>query len=106
MTSHAYLLDIEGLFTQESQPGRSFGDSVDGIFALDSFDWSNGLRYHNFDTRSDAAFTLKKPGFKMRVDDVMGSICLARSEGDQIERTAQGPRGQGRARASGHVRAV
>ena len=41
VTSYACLLEIEGLFTQGSRPGRNFGQLVGGIFELDSFDWSN-----------------------------------------------------------------
>ena len=47
-TSPLHLLENEGLFTQESQPARIFGEVVGGIFALDSLsgsDWSNGLAY-------------------------------------------------------------
>jgi len=50
---------IEGLFTQESRPGRSAGYLVGGMFALDGFDWSNGIRYHIFDTKPDTE--LKPP---------------------------------------------
>jgi hypothetical protein len=50
LTSQVYLLDIEGLFTQGSRPGRISGESVGWTFALDCSDWSNGLRYHFFDT--------------------------------------------------------
>ena len=59
MTCHPhYLQEIEGLpvFTQESPPSRNFGELVCGIFALDGHDWSNGLRYHNFDTKPDTEF--------------------------------------------------
>ncbi len=59
MTSHPYLLEIEGLFTQGSRPGRTFGDSVGEVFEVgNTSDWSNGYRcrYLNFDTRSDAEF--------------------------------------------------
>jgi len=49
-------LDTEGLVTGVSRPGRSAGYFVGGIIALDGFDWSNGLRYHNLDTKPDTAF--------------------------------------------------
>ena len=55
-TSPSDLLEIEGLVTQGSRPGRSAGYLVGGIFALDGSDWSNGLRYHNFDTKPDTEF--------------------------------------------------
>ena len=58
VTSHAYLLEIEGLFTQGSRPGRTLGESVGGIFEMDNFDWSNRIRYHIFDTRPDTEFNL------------------------------------------------
>jgi hypothetical protein len=51
-----YLLEIEGLLTQGSRPGRTFGESVGGILEMDSSDWSNGIRHHVFDTRSDTEF--------------------------------------------------
>jgi hypothetical protein len=44
VTSHAYLLETDGLFTQGSRPGRTLGESVGGIFEMDSSDWSNGIR--------------------------------------------------------------
>ena len=52
------------IFTQESQPGRTFGESVGGIFEMDRSDWywsnanANGIRirYHIFDTRPDTEF--------------------------------------------------
>jgi len=53
VTCHPYLLEIEGLFTQGWRPGRTVGESVGGIFEMDSSDWSNGIRYHTFDTRPD-----------------------------------------------------
>ena len=56
VTYHAYLLDIEGLFTQGSRPGRTVGESVGGILEMDSSDWSNGIRHHIFDTRPDTEF--------------------------------------------------
>jgi len=55
-TSPFDLLEIEGLVTQGPRPGRSAGYLVGGIFALDGHDWSNGLRYHNFDTKPDTEF--------------------------------------------------
>ena len=56
MTSHAEILEIEGLVTQGSRPGRTVGESVGGILETDSSDWSNGIRYHIFVTRSDTEF--------------------------------------------------
>jgi hypothetical protein len=50
-TGPAHLLEIGGLFTQGSRPGRTVGESVGGILKMDSFDWSNGIRYHVFGTR-------------------------------------------------------
>jgi hypothetical protein len=56
VTCHPYPFGIEGLFTQGWRPGRSFGESVSGIFEMDSSDYSNGTRYHTFDIRSDTDF--------------------------------------------------
>jgi len=56
LTGQVYLLEIEGLFTQGSQPGRTVGGSVDGMFEMDCSDWSNGIRYHVVDTRPDTEF--------------------------------------------------
>jgi len=56
VTSHAYLLEIQGLFTQGSRHCRTLGESVGGISERDSSDWSNGIRYHTFDARSDTEF--------------------------------------------------
>jgi len=56
LTCHAYLLEIEGLFTQGLRPGRTVGESVGGILEIDSSDWSNGIRYHIIDTRPDTEF--------------------------------------------------
>jgi len=56
VTSHPYLLDIEGLFTHGSRPGRTFGESVGGIINLDNSDWSYGIRYHITHTRPDTEF--------------------------------------------------
>jgi hypothetical protein len=47
---------LEGLLTQESRPGRISAGRRGRIFDLDCSDWSNGLRHHNFDTRSDTEF--------------------------------------------------
>jgi len=55
-TSPDYLLEIGGLFTQGSRPGRTFGEAVGGILVMDSSDWSNGIRHHIFDTRPDTEF--------------------------------------------------
>jgi len=56
------ILEIKGLFTQGSRRGRTVGDSVGGIFEMDSYDWSNGIRYHIFDTRPDTEF---KPSLRV-----------------------------------------
>jgi hypothetical protein len=56
VTGHAEILEIEGLFTEGSRPGRTFGEAVGEIFEMDSSDWSNALRYHTIDTRSDTEF--------------------------------------------------
>jgi hypothetical protein len=32
------------------------GESVCGILKMDDSDWSNGIRYHMFDTRRDTEF--------------------------------------------------
>ena len=56
VTGHADLLEIEGLFTQGSQPGQTVGESVGGILEMASSDWSNGIRYHVFDNRRDTEF--------------------------------------------------
>ena len=60
-TSADYLLEFGGLFTQGSRPGRTVGESVGGILEMDSSDWSNGIRHHVFDTRSDTEFKLFGP---------------------------------------------
>jgi hypothetical protein len=52
-TGPAYLLEIGGLFTQKSRPGRTVGESVGEILKMDSADWSSGIRYQIFDTRPD-----------------------------------------------------
>jgi hypothetical protein len=53
---NAYLLEIEGLFTRRSRPGRTVGKPVGGIFQMESCEWSSGIRLHNFDTRPDTEF--------------------------------------------------
>jgi hypothetical protein len=45
VTGHAYLLEIEGLLAQASRHGRTVGETVGGMFDMDSSDWSNGIRY-------------------------------------------------------------
>jgi len=52
----AYLLEIEDSSTQRSRPGRTVGESVDGILEMDSSDWSNGIWYHLVDTTPDTEF--------------------------------------------------
>jgi len=58
VTRHAEILEIEGLFTQGSRPGRTVSEreSVIGILEMHSSDWSNGIRYHVIDTRPDTEF--------------------------------------------------
>ena len=56
MTNHPEYLEIDGLFTQGSRPGRNFDESIGGILEMDSYDWSNGFCYHIFDTRPDTEF--------------------------------------------------
>jgi hypothetical protein len=56
VTSHPYVLESEGLFTQGWLPGRTVGKSVGGILEMDSSDWSNRIRYHTVDTRPDTEF--------------------------------------------------
>jgi hypothetical protein len=58
VTSHPYLLEIEGLFTQGSRPRRTVGESVGWISEMDSSHWSNRIRYHFLDTRSDTEFNI------------------------------------------------
>jgi len=58
LTGQVYLLEIEGLFTQGSRPGRTVGGLVGGIFGMDRSDWSNGNQYQVFDTRPDTDFKL------------------------------------------------
>jgi hypothetical protein len=60
-TSPSDILCIEGLFTQGLQPGWTVGESVGGIFEMDSADWSYEIRHHVFDTRSDTEFKGKPP---------------------------------------------
>ena len=62
VTSHRYLLEFEGLFTQGWRPGQTFVESVGVIFEMDSSDWSNGIPYHIFDTRPDIEFTIEGVG--------------------------------------------
>jgi hypothetical protein len=57
-TGHAHLLEIEGIFTQGSRTGQTFGESVGGIFEMDSSDWSNGIRYRILNTRPGTEFKL------------------------------------------------
>jgi len=49
----AYLHETEGLYTQYWRPGQTFDEAVGGILKLDSCDWSNVIRHHALDTRSD-----------------------------------------------------
>ena len=59
VTCYADSLETEGLFTQESRPVRISAGRRVRMFDLECSDWSNGLRYHNFDTISDTEF--KRP---------------------------------------------
>jgi hypothetical protein len=43
-------LEIEGLLTQGSRPGRTGGGSVGGMYDMYCSDWSNGIQYQVFDT--------------------------------------------------------
>ena len=43
-----------GLFTQGWRPGRTVGEAVGGILKMD--DWSNVIRHHALDIRSDIEF--------------------------------------------------
>jgi hypothetical protein len=52
-------LKFDGLLTRESRPCRISAGRRGRIFALDSTDWSNGLRYHNFDTRTYSEFNAR-----------------------------------------------
>jgi hypothetical protein len=56
LTCQAYLLEIDGLLTQGSRPGRTVGGSVGGFSGMDCSDWSNGIQYQIFDTRPDTEF--------------------------------------------------
>jgi hypothetical protein len=58
LTGHAYLLEIQGLFTQGWRSGRSFAESVGGFLRVDSAAGSNGIRYNIFDTRPDSEFKM------------------------------------------------
>jgi len=58
MTSPCDLLETEGLFTHGLRPGRTVGESVGGIFEMDSSDWLNRIRCHTFDTRPDTELKL------------------------------------------------
>jgi len=56
VNGHPEILEIEGQFTQGLSPGRALGESVGGIFEMNSSEWSNGIRYHTFGTRLDTEF--------------------------------------------------
>jgi len=58
--SDAYVLKIEGLFTQGWRPGRTSDESVNGIFEMGISDWMNGLQYHLIDNMSDTEFRLDR----------------------------------------------
>jgi hypothetical protein len=60
-TGPSDLLEIEGLLTQGLRPGRTDGQPVGGIFKTDSSDWSNGIRYHIFDTIPNTKFKPSVP---------------------------------------------
>ena len=44
-----------------------FGESVGVIFEMDSSDWSNGIRYHIFDTRPDTEFKVAVNSFDPKI---------------------------------------
>jgi hypothetical protein len=57
VTCDAHLLEIEGVLTQGSRPGRTSGGLVDEVSEMDRSDWSCGIRHQqNLDTRSDTDF--------------------------------------------------
>jgi len=56
LTCQAYLLEIDGLLTQGSRPGRTVGGSVGGFSGIHCSDWSNGIQYQIFDNRPDTEF--------------------------------------------------
>jgi hypothetical protein len=56
------LLETEGLLSQPSRRSRTVGEPVGGILEMDSSDWSNGIRYHIFDTRPDTEFKVEGSG--------------------------------------------
>jgi hypothetical protein len=58
VTGHHEILEMEGQFTQGSSSGRTFGESVGGMFEMSRSDWSNGVRCHTLDTRSDTEFNV------------------------------------------------
>jgi hypothetical protein len=60
VSSHAEILESEGLFTQRSRPVRNVGESVGGILEVCISDWSNGIRIrcHILDTSSETEFKL------------------------------------------------
>jgi hypothetical protein len=41
---------------KDRDPAGLVGESVSGSFEIDSSDWSNGIRYQAFDTRSGTEF--------------------------------------------------
>jgi len=61
VSGHAVLLEIEGL---GSQPGRTVGESIDGILEMASSDWSYGIRYHIINTRPDTELNSRTDGLK------------------------------------------
>jgi len=65
---------MEGLFDLGSRTGRTFGESVGGNFALVSSDWSNGVRYHNFDSRPDIEFKLTNPLPKENANEISTQV--------------------------------
>ena len=66
-TSRPDLLETEGPFTQESRPGRNFGEAVGGIFALDCSDWSNGLPFDTVTSIPDPTPSLNLPCYAMQL---------------------------------------
>jgi len=60
VTHPAYLLETKDLFTHGSRCSRTVGEPSSGFLEMDSSDWywSNGIRYHIFDTRPDTEFRM------------------------------------------------
>jgi len=81
VTCDAYLLELGGPFTYGSRPGRTVGESVGRIFQMDCSDWSDGIRYHIFDTRPDTDFKLTCV-YHAEVDSGEPGVTLAAVSGE------------------------